>query len=138
MLKRIRGAKKYIKLNIQAAFNNLRIKLSQKYFIVFIIPFGLFKFLIIPFSMCNIPASWQTYINNVLGPLLNDICVVFLDNILIWGDSDKKIKTRTFKVLNYLRKKGLYYKLFKCRFKINKVNFLGYLVDYSKFCINPN
>ena len=91
-----------------------------------------------PFSICNIPASWQAYINKVLKPLLNNICVAFLDNILIWRDLDKEVKIYIFKVLDYLCKKGLYYKLFKCRFKINKVDFLEYLVSYSKFYINFN
>ena len=91
-----------------------------------------------PFNMCNAPASWQTYINKVLGFLLNNIYIAFLDDILIWGDSDKKIKAHIFKILNLLRKKNLYYKLFKCRFKINKVNFLEYLVGYNKLYINPN
>ena len=88
--------------------------------------------------MCNAPASWQAYINKVLGPLLNDICVAFLDNILIWENLNKEVKVRTFKVLNYLRKKGLYCKLFKCYFKVNKVNFLEYLIDYNKLYINSN
>ena len=82
--------------------------------------------------------SWQTYINKVLGPIFNDTCVAFLNNILIWGDLDKEVKIRTFKVLDYLRKKGFYYKLFKCHFKINKVDFLKYLVGYSKLYINSN
>ena len=88
--------------------------------------------------MYNIPASWQTYINKVLEPLLNNTCVAFLDDILIWGDLNKEVKTHTFKILDYLRKEGLYCKLFKCRFKVNKVNFLKYLVNYSKLRINPN
>ena len=88
--------------------------------------------------MYNTPASWQAYINKVLEPLLNNTYVAFLDNILIWGDLNKEVKTYIFKILNYLRKKGLYYKLSKCRFKINKVNFLKYLVSYNKLYINFN
>ena len=88
--------------------------------------------------MCNAPASWQAYINKVLGPLFNNTCVAFLDDILIWGDLDKEIRARTFKVLDHLREEGLYYKLFKCRFKVNEVNFLGYLVSHNKLRINSN
>ena len=91
-----------------------------------------------PFSIYNAPVSWQTYINKVLGLLLNNTYVAFLDNILIWRDLVKEVKIYTFKVLNYLRKKNLYYKLSKCRFKVNKINFLKYLVGYSEFYINPN
>ena len=88
--------------------------------------------------MYNTPVFWQAYINKILGPLLNNTCVAFLNNILIWGDSDKEVRAYIFKVLNYLCKKDLYYKLFKCRFKVNKVNFLKYLMGYNKLYINLN
>ena len=91
-----------------------------------------------PFSIYNAPASWQTYINKVLGPLLNDTCIAFLDDILIWGDSDKEIRVRTFKVLDYLREEGLYYKLSKCRFKVNEVDFLEYLVSHNELHIDSD
>ena len=90
------------------------------------------------FSIYNTPASWQVYINKVLGPLFYNTCVAFLDDILIWEDSDKKVKVRTFKTFNYLRKKGLYCKLSKYYIKINEVNFLEYLVSYNKLYINSN
>ena len=90
------------------------------------------------FSIYNTPASWQTYINKVLGLLLNNTYIAFLDDILIWEDSNKKVKVYTFKVLDYLYKEGLYYKLSKYRFKINEVNFLGYLISYNKLCINSD
>ena len=75
MLKRIRGAKKYVKLDIQAAFNCLRIKAGQEYLTAFITPFGLFESLVVPFGMCNAPASWQVYINKILGDLYSTIPV---------------------------------------------------------------
>ena len=100
--------------------------------------FDLFESLVISFSIYNTSASWQTYINKILKPLFNNICVAFLDNILIWKNLDKKVGAHTFKILNYLRKKDLYYKLFKCYFKVNKINFLEYLIGYNKLYIDPN
>ena len=70
--------------------------------------------------------------------MLNNTCVTFLDDILIWGDSDKEVKARTFKILDCLRKEDLYCKLFKYRFKVKEVNFLKYLIGYNKFYINSN
>ena len=94
--------------------------------------------MVISFNIYNTPVSWQTYINKVLGPLLNDICVAFLDNILIWGDSDEEVKVCTFKVLDYLCEEGLYYKLFKYYFKVNEIDFLEYLVGYDKLYMNSD
>jgi hypothetical protein len=37
-----------------------------------------------PFDLANAPAMFQAYINHALGDLLDSICVVYLDDILIY------------------------------------------------------
>jgi len=37
-----------------------------------------------PFKLANIPIIFQLYIYRVLGGLVDHICVVYLDNILIY------------------------------------------------------
>ena len=138
MLKYIRGAKKYVKLDVQAAFNCLRIKPGQEYLTAFITPFGLFETLVMPFGLCNAPASWQAYIEKILGPLLNTDCVAFLDDILIYGDTDEEVRERAFKVLDRLREEGLYCKLSKCRFEVDEVDFLGYIVGHGHLRMDPD
>ena len=91
-----------------------------------------------PFSLYNIPASWQAYIKKVLRPLLNINYIAFLDNILIYGDIDEEVREQAFKILDRLREKGLYYKLSKCRFEVDKVDFLSYIIGYSYLRIDPD
>ena len=43
-----------------------------------------------------------------------------------------------FKMLNYLYKIDLYYKLFKCRFKVDKIDFLKYIISYNILYLDPN
>ena len=45
-----------------------------------------------PFGLYNTLALWQTYIKKILRPLLNINYIAFLDNILIYGDTDKEIR----------------------------------------------
>jgi hypothetical protein len=45
-----------------------------------------------PFSLTNAPASFQAYINKALSAYLDHICVVYLNNILIYS-YDEEIAT---------------------------------------------
>ena len=44
-----------------------------------------------PFNLYNTSALWQAYIKKVLGPLLDINYIAFLDNILIYRNTDKEI-----------------------------------------------
>ena len=40
------------------------------------------------FGLCNGPASFQNYINNTLHKYLNNFCIMYLDDILIYSDNE--------------------------------------------------
>jgi hypothetical protein len=80
-------AKVYIKLDIIAAFNKLRIAKGHEWKTAFITRFGLFKTLVIPFELSNAPATFQHYINNLLYDLLDKTCTAYLDNVLVYSKS---------------------------------------------------
>lgn len=42
-----------------------------------------------PFGLCNAPASFQHYINNVLFDLLDKTCTAYLDDVLVYSSSRK-------------------------------------------------
>ena len=56
----------FTKLNIIAAFNRLCIWEGDEALITFCTYFSLFKYLIMPFSLCNSSVSFQNYINDTL------------------------------------------------------------------------
>jgi len=41
--------------------------------------------MVIPFGLSNAPATFQNYIYKALGGLVDTICVVYLDDILIFS-----------------------------------------------------
>jgi len=40
--------------------------------------------LVIPFGLYNAPAMFQNYINYILYNALNDYCITYLDNVLVF------------------------------------------------------
>src|SRR5438045_7858165 len=45
---------------------------------------------VLPFSLTNAPATFQAYINHTLRGLVDDFCVVYLDDILIFSKSEEE------------------------------------------------
>ena len=52
--------------------------------------FSLFKYLAMPFSLMNAPATFQAFIDKVLNEFLDITCVVYLNDILIFSKDKSK------------------------------------------------
>ena len=51
---------------------------------------SVFKYLVMPFSLYNAPASFQVYINNTLYKYLDDFCIAYIDNVFVYTHSTLK------------------------------------------------
>ena len=81
-----------------------------------------------PFRLANAPATFQGYISQALAGLVNTICVIYLDDILIYSVDKKAHERHVKQVLNRLREYKLYCNLKKCEFLTDRVEFLGFRV----------
>ncbi len=92
-----------------------------------------------PFSLTNIPATFQELVNNILRERLDQTILIYLNNILIFTklqDLTKYIKEVT-QVLKKLMEKGLQIKLEKYEFYKEEVIFLRFIIRYYRILINP-
>ena len=92
-----------------------------------------------PFGLTNAPATFQSYINRTLAGLLNDLCIVYLNNILIYTHSEdiEEHWAAVRKVLDRLRSAALYASLKKCTFAASEVKFLGFIVTRDGIAADP-
>ena len=127
-LNRLSWARIFTKLNIIAAFNRLCIWEGNEALTAFCTHFSLFEYLIMPFSLCNGPASFQNYINDTLQEYLNDFCTVYLDDILIYSEIEAEHKIHVKCVLQKLHEAGLQADITKCAFHIKEVPYLELII----------
>ena len=52
--------------------------------------YDLFKYLVMPFNLCEASSSFQSYINDILQNCLNIFATVYIDDILIYSKSVKE------------------------------------------------
>jgi hypothetical protein len=50
-------------------------------------PWGRHEWVVMPMGFKNSPETHQAWLEEALGELINDICVVYLDNIVIFSDN---------------------------------------------------
>jgi hypothetical protein len=69
--------------------------------------------------------------------LVNTICIVYLDDILIYSENEEEYTQHIYCILKQLQQNNLYANLTKCAFDVYKVDFLGYIVDLQGVRIEP-
>src|SRR5258708_2191854 len=90
-----------------------------------------------PFGLSNAPAAFQRFINEVLGDLM-DVCTVgYLDDILIYSDSLEDHQDHVREVLRRLRMVGLYANLKKCKFHMDTVEYLRFILSPKGLQMDP-
>ena len=97
-----------------------------------------FKYMIMSFDLINTSVIFQTYINKILTELLNDFCVVYLNDILIFFVEKTDYINHMKQILERLRKFKLYASLKKCEFFITKVNFLEFIIFIKSVSMNSS
>ena len=136
LLDRLQNVKYFTKIDLCEAFYLLRIWKGNKWKTAFRTPFSLFKFLVVLFGLCNALASFQSYINQVLQGLEEEL-MAYLDDILIFGTTLEELCTCIRYCLLRLWKHGLFAKLKKCKFEVTTVRMLGFIVDGEDISMEP-
>jgi len=124
----IRVAKIFTKLDLHSGYNQLRVREEDQPKTAFKCRFRHFQFTVTPFGVTNLPASFQTLMNNVLYELLG-VCVLSYiddDDILIYSPNLEQHIIDLEKVLKLLMENKLFVKLKKCELFQNNVTFLGH------------
>ena len=103
----------------------------------FTTPFGLFQFKKMPFGLANAPATFERLMDLVLAGLHWDVCLVYLDDIIVFSQSFKQHVQRLQLVLERLRKAGLKLSPSKCHLFQSKVEFLGHVVSGDGVSTDP-
>ena len=103
----------------------------------FLTRFGAFKYLVMPFGLCNGPASWQHLINDILFNFLYCFIQAYLDNILIYSKTLKEHHSHVCQVLQHLREAGLQADIDKCEFYVQETKFLILIVFTESIRMDP-
>ena len=125
LLDAIGGATVFSKLDLQMGYNQIRITPTDIPKTAFRTRFGLYEYLVMPFGLCNAPATFQRSMNEMFGEALYRWLLVYLDDILIYSRSHAEHLVHLHRALSLLRKHKFFAKASKCSFGRSAMEFLG-------------
>ena len=131
-INQIGGAKRISKFNLLSGFWQLRMETSSIPKTAFNTRHRKFEFLVMPFGLTNAPATFQTLMNSILQPYLDQFVVVYLDDIVVFSDSDEEHKQHLALVLEKLRENNLFAKPSKCVVRAKTIEFCGHIVGQGQ------
>ena len=89
-----------------------------------------------PFGLTNAPATFMNLMHRVFQPYLDQFVVVFVDDILIYSQSEWGHEYHLRIVLQLLIDHQLYAKFSKFEFWLTEVRFLGHVVSAPEVSVN--
>jgi hypothetical protein len=81
-----------------------------------------------PFGLCNSPANFQNYINNILWDILDKYAITYLNNVLIYSESRFNYRKYVRKIVKRLMDAGLQINVNKCEFDATKTKYLSLII----------
>ena len=125
----LRGARVYFKIDLHTGYHQLRVRETNIPKTAFRTRYGHFDFTVMPFGLMNAPATFMDLMHRIFQPYLDRFVIVFVDDILIYSQSEWEHEYHLRIILQLLRDHQLYAKFSKYEFWLTEGRFLGHVVS---------
>ena len=126
----------FLKINLWNAYHHICIHEEDEWKTAFYTQYSYFEFLVVLFDLTNISAIFQVYINCALCELVDDFCIVYLDDIFIFSRIEAEHLYHLKHVIEHLQHAELYANSKKCKFFKTEVEYLDFVIDKEDIWIN--
>ncbi len=133
----LRGSRYFSTLDLYSGY--WQVKMDPKDFdkTAFVMKQGLFRFTVMPFGLCNAPATFEHLMELVLSDLNWKICLIYLDDVIVYGGDFYNALGRLKQVWQRIREANLKLKRSKCCLMRDRVPFLGHYVSREGVEVDP-
>ena len=123
MYAKLKGAKVFSTIDLRSGYHHIALGKSSRAKTAFVMPFGKYEFLMVPFGLAQAPAYFQLLMNKVLKGL--KFAMTYLDNIIIFSQDELQHLEHLEIVFSCLWEAGLKMKHSKCDFFKSEIHYLG-------------
>ncbi|GBN95947.1 Retrovirus-related Pol polyprotein from transposon 297 [Araneus ventricosus] len=133
----LNGSQWFSTLDLKSGYWQVEIQPEDKEKTAFTTGQGLWQFMVMPFGLCNAPATFERLMETVLRGLTSEACLVYLDDIIIVGRTLQEHLNNIRKVFQRLQKANLKLSPEKCRFFRKEVSYLGHIISADGVKTDP-
>lgn len=131
------GAQWFSTLDLLSGYWQVEVAEEDKPKTAFATREGLYEFNVMPFGLCNAPATFQRLMDLVLAGVQWTQCLVYLDDVIVIGRDFEEHLHNLSVVLQKLKEAGLRLKPRKCSFCRESVSYLGHIVSREGVSTDP-
>jgi transposase InsO family protein len=124
-------------MDLLSGFWQVLIKPEHRHKTAFITMRGLYEFVVMPFGLCNAPATFQRLMDTVIKPEYRSFIETYIDDLMTHSKTFDEHLRHLETMLNSLREHKLVVKLSKCKFAQREVKFLGHVIACNQIKTNP-
>ncbi|KAM0729433.1 Retrovirus-related Pol polyprotein from transposon 297 [Formica fusca] len=138
ILDQLGNAKCFTTLDLASGYHQIPMEEGDKCKTAFSTPHGHYEYNRMPFGLKNAPATFQRLMNSILIGIQGIKCLVYLDDIVIYGASLQDHNKRLIEVLRRLRENNLKLQPDKCEFLRKEVTYLGHIITENGISPDPS
>jgi hypothetical protein len=112
----LKDAKIFSNIDLSPGYHHVRIKQQDINKTSLRTRYAYYEFTVLPFGLTNEPTIFMCLMNGVFRTYLDKFFISFLDDILIYSNSEEENEKHLRMVLQVLRENQLHAKLRKCSF----------------------
>jgi hypothetical protein len=125
----LRGAKIFSRIDLRSVYHQVRIKERDIHKTTFRTRYGHYEFVVVPFGLTNAPTVFKCLMNGIFKNYLDKFFIVFLDDILVYSNSEEEHEHHLRLVFQVLREHQLYAKMSKCYFYQKHIHYVGHIIS---------
>ena len=131
------GMKVFSSLDLNQGYMQIRMYEPDIPKTAFVVQSGFYEFTRMPFGLSNAPATFQRLMDHVLAGLKWSACLVYLDDVIVFGRCLEDHNRNLLAVLLRLREAGLTVKPSKLALAVEELRFLGHIVSGEGVRMDP-
>ena len=131
------GSEYFCTLDLASGYWQVGMAEEDKDKTAFCTRFGLFEWNVMPFGLCNAPATFERLTEHVLRGMQWEEALVYIDDIICFGKTFEQCLMRLRRVFQRILEHHLTFKPKKCDLFKAMVEFLGHIVSASGVSCDP-
>ena len=136
-LDRLANTKFFTSLDLFSGYHQVAMNDEDKEKTAVITPDGLYQYNVLPFGLCNAPATFQRLVDRLFHRMKWTSILVYLDDLVVFGSSFEEHQSRLKDVFEALSRAKLTLKPSKCVFAHSELKYLGHVISTEGVSVDP-
>ena len=125
------GSAHFSSMDFKSSFWQIKMTLGSQQYMAFMVENLRFcEFTRMPFGLCNTPATFQRLMQNTLGELNLLYCVIYLDDVVVFGHMEEEHLEHLHVVFERFHEFDLKLKPWKCSFFQSEIMYLAHHISW--------